>query len=115
MYCSDHRSVRTYVHISARVRLPGEKPLHLCSFYRPPRSGALCDLENFIEKTTQPGQNLVIAEDFNRGDVDWDPDTVKPDAYGRAPNQKLLEQMSNNKQYVGGRALYIYILPPTLL
>ena len=117
MYCSDHRSVRTYVHISARVRLPGEKPLHLCSFYRPPRSGVnpLCNLENSIEKTTQPGQNLVIAEDFNRGDVDWDSDTVKPDAYGRAPNQKLPELVKNcslanvQQQAIrGGRALYIY-------
>ena len=71
--------------------------------------------KNSIEKTTQPGQNLVIAEDFNRGDVDWDSDTVKPDAYGRAPNQKLLELVKNcslanvQQQAIrGGRALYVY-------
>ena len=69
----------------ARVKLPGDKPLHICSFYRPPSSGMnpLCDLENSIEKITQPGQNLVIAGDFNCGDVDWDghSSTAKQDAY----------------------------------
>ena len=94
----------------ARVELPGEKPLHICSFYRPPSSGVnpLCDLENSIEKITQPGQNVVIAGDFNCGDVDWDSSTVKPDAYDRAPNQKLLDLANNcsltnvnNKLHVG--------------
>ena len=81
----------------ARVKLPGEKPLHICSFYLPPSSGMnpLCDLENSIEKITQPGQNVVIAEDFNCGDVDWNTSTVKPDAYDRAPNQKLLDLANN--------------------
>ena len=55
----------------------------------------LCDLENSIEKITQPGQNLVIAGDFNCGDVDWDSSTVKPGAYDRAPNQKLLDLANN--------------------
>ena len=65
----------------ARVKLPGDKPLHICSFCRSPSSGMnpLCDLKNSIEIITQPGQNLVIARDFNCG-------TVKPDAYDRAPN-----------------------------
>ena len=77
----------------ARVKLPGNKQLHICSFYQSPSSGMnpLCDLKNSIEKITQPGQNLVIAGDFNCGDVDWDSSTVKPDAYDRAPNQKLLD------------------------
>ena len=30
------------------------------------------DIENYIEKITQPGQILVIAGDFNCGGVDWD-------------------------------------------
>ena len=36
----------------ARVELPGEKPLHKCSFYRRPSSGVnpLCDHENSIKK-----------------------------------------------------------------
>ena len=81
----------------ARVKLPGDKPLHICSFYRPPTSGMnpLCDLDNSIEKITQPGQNLVIAVDFIFGDVDWDSSTVAPDAYDRAPNQKLLDLANN--------------------
>ena len=81
----------------ARVKLPGDKPLHICSFYRSPSSGMnpLCDLKNSIEIITQPGQNLVIAEDFNCGDVDWDFSTVKPDAYDRAPNRKLLDLVNN--------------------
>ena len=43
----------------ARVKLPGDKPLNICSFYQPPSSGMnpLCDLDNSIEKITQPGQN----------------------------------------------------------
>ena len=62
----------------ARVELSGDKPLHICSFYRPPSSGMnlLCDLKNVIEKITQPGQNLVIAGNFNCGDGDWDSSTV---------------------------------------
>ena len=74
----------------ARVKLPGAKPLHICSFYRSPSSGMnpLCDLKNSFEKITQPGQNLVIAGDFNCGDVDWDSSKIKPDAYDRAPNKK---------------------------
>ena len=55
----------------------------------------LCSLENSIEKSTQPGQNLVISREFNCGDVDWDSSTVKPDAYDRAPNQKLLDIANN--------------------
>ena len=53
-----------------RVELPGDKPLHICSFYRSPSSGMnpLCDLKNSIEIITQPGQILVIAGDFNCGD-----------------------------------------------
>ena len=102
----------------ARVELPGEKPLHICSFYRPPSSGVnpLCDLENSIEKITQPGQNLVIAGDSNCDNVDWDSSTVKPDAYDRAPNQKLLDLANNcsltNVQQQAtrrGRALDIYL------
>ena len=76
----------------------------------------LCDLENFIEKITQPGQNVVIAGDFNCGDVDWDSSTVKPDAYDRAPNQKLLDLANNcsltNVQQQAtrrGRSLDIYL------
>ena len=51
----------------ARVKFPGDKPLHICSFYRSASSGMnpLCDLENSIEKITQPGHNLVISGDFN--------------------------------------------------
>ena len=55
----------------------------------------VCDLKNSIEIITQPGQNLVIAGDFNCGDVDWDFSTVKPDAYDRAPNRKLLDLVNN--------------------
>ena len=33
--------------------------------------------------------------DFNCGDVDWDSSTVTPDAYARAPNQKLLDLANN--------------------
>ena len=47
------------------------------------------------EKITQTGQNLVIAGDFNCGDVDRDSSTVKPDAYDRAPNKKLLDLVNN--------------------
>ena len=81
----------------ARVKLPGDKPLHICSFHRSPSSGMspLCDLKNSIENITQPGQNLVISGDFNCGDVDWDSSTVKPDAYDRAPNKKLLDLVNN--------------------
>ena len=78
----------TLTQIWAKVKLPGEKPLHICSFYRPPSSGMnpLCVLENSIEKITQPGQNLVIAGNFNCVDVD---------AYDCAPNQKLLDLACN--------------------
>ena len=55
----------------------------------------LCSLENSFEKITQPGHNLVNSGDFNRGDVDWDSSTVKPDAYDCAPNQKLLDIAKN--------------------
>ena len=55
----------------------------------------LCDLDNSFEKINQPGQNIVIAVDFNCGDVDWDSSTVTPDAYDRAPNQKLLDLANN--------------------
>ena len=48
-----------------------------------------------VNKVTQPGHNLVIAGDFNCGDVDWDASTVKPDAYDRAPNKKLLDLVNN--------------------
>ena len=33
------------------------------------------DIENYIEKISQQGQNLVIAGDFTCGDVDWDSGT----------------------------------------
>ena len=46
----------------------------------------LCDLDF---------SNLVIAVDFNCGDVDWNSSTVTPDAYDRAPNQKLLDLANN--------------------
>ena len=100
------------------VELPGGKPLHICSFYRPPSSGVnpLCSLENSFEKITQSGQNLVISGDFNCGDGDWDSSTVKPDAYDCAPNQKLLDianncSLTNVQQQAArrSRALDIYL------
>ena len=38
---------------------------------------------------------LVIAEDFNCGDVDWGSGTGKPDAYERAPNKKPRDLANN--------------------
>ena len=40
----------------------------------------------------------IIAGDFNCVDVDWKSGTVKPGAYDRAPNQKLLDLANNNVQ-----------------
>ena len=73
-------------------------------------------MARFLLKITQPGQNVVIAGDFNCCDVDRDSSTVKPDAYDRAPNQKLLDLANNcsltNVQQQAtrrGRALDIYL------
>ena len=81
-----------------KVQLPkGKSPL-ICSFYRPPSSGVapLHDLQNSLDQIKSKNSSVIIAGDFNCGDIDWPLGLVKPGASERAANSRLIDLISEN-------------------
>ena len=73
--------------------------MHMCSFYRPPKSGdsPLVELDKvFQQLTASADPPIVIAGDFNCGDIDWEHGIVQAGASEPIAQQRLIDMMDDN-------------------
>lgn len=73
-----------------------KQPIYVCSFYRPPGTGAdpIHDLNNSTAELTSKGlKNIIIGGDFNCGFIDWNSESVVPNARERDANESLLKML----------------------
>ena len=83
----------------AQVSIPGQTPLYVCSFYRPPASGSnpLKDLEKDIQAINKKGnKHLIVAGDFNCGHINWETSVVNPGATEAPAHRELLDILNRN-------------------
>lgn len=82
----------------ASLQIPKEKPILMCTFYRPPGSGAypIQELQRSLEAVNKDNKHhVVIAGDVNCGHIDWDNHSVQPGAPEPAAHHALLELLDN--------------------
>ena len=91
------------------------KELHLCVFYKPPSAPAsrfdhlLKTILKIFDKNKKCHPNIVIASDFNCGDISWTTDPPSVTNHKTAPLMNCLLDFGNNN------ALTQHLLKPTRL
>ena len=79
-------------------------PLYVGSFYRTPSDKSTYQLDE-LEKSlhninsitrNNPNATVIVAGDFNLGDVDWDCGIVPPGARDKSNSEKLLDILCSN-------------------
>ena len=87
----------------AKLQIPNNKPIYLCSFYRPPSNNANPitvlnnSLSDIFQKETLQSPQILLAGDFNLPSISWIDGTgqVNPNpTYGTDVNQLLLESVN---------------------
>ena len=81
-----------------------DNPLYVGSFYRIPSDKStyqLAELEKSLHNINlishdNPNATVVVAGDFNLGDVDWDSCIVPPGARHRSNSEKILDILYSN-------------------
>ena len=81
-----------------------DNPLYVGSFYRTPSDKSTYQLDE-LEKSlhninsitrNNPNATVIVAGDFNLGDVDWDSGIVPPGARDKSNSEKLLDILCSN-------------------
>ncbi len=78
----------------AEVAIPQQPPLQLCSFYRPPGSGAepIKELSKAVSNINARGhKHVVVGGDFNCGNINWEIPTVTQNAREYDAHRELLQ------------------------
>ena len=87
----------------AKLQNPNNKPIYLCSFYRPPSNNAIPitalnnSLSDIFQNETLQSPQIILAGDFNLPSISWIDGTgqVNPNpTYGTDVNQLLLESVN---------------------
>ena len=81
----------------AKLQLPNNKSLYLCSFYRPPNNNVtpITKLNDFLSSVfyneSPQLPQILLAGDFNLPSISWIDGQIKPNpTYGTDVNQSLL-------------------------
>ena len=83
----------------AEVMMPKQAPLHVCSFYRLPGSGAepLQELGKTVDSINKNGsKHMVIGGDFNCGHIDWENMMIRRGATEPDAHRELLDLLDEN-------------------
>ena len=85
------------------MHLPNKKPIHLCSFYRPPNVDIDCitELDRYLMQLTVEDSSHVpyeiLARDFNFPDISWNNCEINSSpAYELETNQVFLDSINDN-------------------
>jgi len=57
-----------------KLNVDKSKPIHLCSFYRPPNSStdSISRLKKALDKISDQSPKIILAGDFNLSGVGWE-------------------------------------------
>ena len=79
--------------------MPRQQHLYLCSFYRPPGTGAepFQELEKAITAIDPKGEkHIIIAGDLNCGHIDWSTTNITENPSERGAHEELLTLLDNH-------------------